>query len=162
MEIEKMSKKELKEVQKNIQKRLDEIEKERARKQRIKDEYTLAAYEPEYYTDYCVLWNHIKTFVESGGVVDRSNIEGIYKNACYPFPVEKSKIYPCPECGKIGYLYVGEFGDASICQNKKKICCSSCGFNYPGKYEYCEDDAWEAFHNWLIKQGYLEKSVEMP
>lgn len=153
---------ELKKEAEEIQEKLDQIEKERAEKRRIKAEYALVPYEPKYEVNYYSLWNSIKELVEQGGALDKSNIEGIYKKACYRLPVKKEEIYPCPECGEIGSLYVGEFGDPYMCDSKKKVTCQHCGFTCPGEYMTADYAAWEVFHNWLIKRGYLNASVPEP
>lgn len=160
-ELKKMAR-ELKKEAVEIQEKLDLIEKERDEKQRIKAEYTLAVYEPEYEVNYNRLWNSIKTIVEQGGKVDGENIEEIYKEACYRLPLKKEKIYPCPKCGEIGSLYVAEYGDPHMCIHKKKVTCQHCGYTCPGNYHYYEDDAWDELHDWLIKRGYLNASVPKP
>ena len=162
LNFDEMSEKELKKAAQIIQERLDEAEKERAKKQRIKEEYALADYEPEYEVNYYRLWNSIKELVEQGGAVDKSNIDEIYKNACDSLPLKKEKIYPCPKCGEIGYLYVADFGEPYMCDYKKKITCQHCGFTCPGKHQTNDYDAWDVFHNWLVKKGYLDSSVPMP
>ena len=158
----KKAARELKKEAEEIQEKLDQIEKERAEKRRIKAEYALVHYEPEYELNYYRLRNSIKKVVDQDGVIDKANIDEIYKKALDRLPVKKEEIYPCPECGKIGSLYVGEFGDPYMCDNKKKIICQHCGFTCPGQYESENYAAWEVFHNWLIKRGYLDASVPEP
>ena len=85
----KKAARELKKEAEEIQEKLDQIEKERAEKRRIKAEYALVHYEPEYELNYYRLWNSIKEVVDQGGVIDKANIDEIYKKALDRLPVKK-------------------------------------------------------------------------
>ena len=160
MEINKMSEKELKQTAKEIQKQLDAIQKKKEERERRKKEYALVQPEPKYKTDYARLWQLMLNAVEKGGCINSENIDTFFKAAQDEIPIPKAERYPCPECGEVGSLYVGEYGDYDPIwgtgTSKRRITCSNCDFVCPARYEQTDYDAWETFHGWLVRNGYLD------
>lgn len=64
-------------------------------------------------------------------------------------------LYNCPECGSSESLYIGEY-HSSTDGRKFAITCSRCDF--AGPHVKYKNDAWEKFHRWLVKTGYLEEN----
>lgn len=95
--------------------------------------------------------------------MDADDIDKMWKSCQHKLPVKKNEIYPCPECGGMT-LYAGEFGDYEknygVGKSKQKITCSMCDFVCPAKYSDNEWEAWDGFHKWLEKQGYLDAVEE--
>ena len=65
----------------------------------------------------------------------------------------RGEVYPCPDCGRM-FLRPGNFGDSWA--PKYQIICDNCDFEAPVKEQGYEDGAWDVFHEWLVKEGYLE------
>jgi len=59
-------------------------------------------------------------------------------------------VYPCPECGAEGSLYVGRF-DGGV----RRVVCSRCDWECPRQARYNDWEAKDAFILYLNKQGYL-------
>lgn len=59
-------------------------------------------------------------------------------------------VYPCPECGAEGSLYVGRF-DGGV----RRVVCSRCDWECPRQARYNDWEAKDAFVLYLNKQGYL-------
>ena len=164
--IKDMSEQELHEVANDIQKRLEDIKEGKEELKRRKKEYALIKREPEYELDYVAFWELVIKMIEQGKSVDSSNIDEINKKSQRRDSIPTNEIYPCPKCGKIGALYVGEFGDydpyMGTGKSRKKVICSCCDFESNGKYQETDYDAWDTFHDWLVKQGYLDASEQKP
>ena len=160
MEINKMSEEELKQAAEKIKEQLASIQKEKEERKRRKQEYALVNREPKYRTNYIRLWELVQTIVLDGGTVNAENLNNIFLAAQEEIPVPLKEIYPCPKCGEIGGLYVGEYGDYDPIwgtgTSKKRITCSCCDFVCHVKYEQTDHEAWESFHRWLVKRGYLD------
>ena len=157
--INSLSEKELKEASSLIDERLKEIKDKREDKKRRKKQYALITPKPQYHTNYYKLWEIVKDTVNNGGAVNAGNIEEIYYKGQEQERIPMEDIYPCPECGAVGSLSVGEYGDHDSCwgtgKSKKRITCSRCSFVCTAKHQSNDWDAWEQFHDWLIRKGYL-------
>lgn len=161
LNLSEMTEKELKELSRKTDARLKEIKKEREAKELRKKNYALATPEPEFHTDYEKAWKTICDRVNSGGgKLTENDLKMIWRDSSYQLPIKKEEVYPCPECGKMS-LYAGEYGDYDRIygtgKSKQKITCSCCDFVCPAKASETEYDAWDMFHRWLVKKGYLEK-----
>ena len=107
---------------------------------------------PEYRPNYMKLWERVKSAANITGYVTSENIEAIWQNGQDEIPVSKEELYPCPKCGKMS-LRIGQFGAYE--NPKRKVICDNCDFVYPGEYAPNSKEAWKLFHEWLVREGYL-------
>ena len=158
-DVSSLSEQELKKAAARINERLKEIDKEKQEKIRRKKAYALIQPKPKYVPNYVRFYNTVRETVSKGGAVNAENIDEICGKCQSEVTISKDQIYPCPQCEKIGVLHVGEFGDydpySGIGKSQKRVCCSCCDFVCNTKYQETDFDAWESFHEWLIRHGYL-------
>lgn len=154
MNYNELSEKELREEQRKIEDRLSEIKFQKAEKQRKKREYHLTDVERTYHINHYLFYTYMSEFFSHSNMMTLQVYNKIVKRATEEDRIDNNEIYPCPEC-EAHSLYVGDWGDEF--HNKKKVTCGSCSFTCPSRYESNDYDAWESFHNWLVKNGYLEK-----
>ena len=154
MTYNELSEKELREEQKKIEARLNEIKLEKAKRLRKKREYHLTNIEKTYHVNYSLLYSKMTEFFKYNEEMSVSRFNEIVDYCMIEDHIDKNKIYPCPECGEHS-LYVGNFGDNFY--PKQKVTCSMCDFTCSAKEAYTEYDAWDNFHNWLVRNKYLDK-----
>lgn len=151
-DLQKMSNAELENLSKQIEKERSERESEEKRKSDLKEKYALK--EPEI--TFTFLPDKFHKEVMRLGKSDSKLMEQlkeIEKNCQHKNrPLEKD-IYPCPICGQM-MLRPGNFGD-TYCR-KYRIMCSECDFVAPVKEQSAEYAAWQEFHEWLVREGYLK------
>ena len=153
-----LSEKELREINKATQVKLDAIEAEKKRKAELKKNYALRDVPSTFkVSDYRLSFHIRKHFTEGGQeTLSKEAFEKYLKQSTDEIKPEKSDIYKCPECGEFN-LYVGNFGDDW--NPKYAVTCDNCDFTMKKK-ESAQWDVWETFHNWLVKHGYLDESVK--
>lgn len=153
-----LARKQLNDQLKQINEQLENLQKQKEEESRRKAEYHLAQAEPKYNEDFHRMWSFVEEVVAGGGTVNAGNIEEIHKKGLIKLPTTNEEVYPCPKCGRLS-LFVGDFGAADTLgeYRKRKVCCENCDFEPDVKYETNYSDAWDSFHNWLIKNGYLEE-----
>lgn len=152
--ISEMNEKELRALTKAANKALSDIEAKKKELLKKKKEYSLVTPEPTYTFSY----HRFHKLVMEIGQNDANLMEKLHKieEQCNDKdPCKKEDIYPCPECGRM-HLYAGDFGNDSWFP-KYIITCGTCDFTAPVKTMDETHDAWDAFREWLVKEGYLEK-----
>lgn len=149
-----MSDAELKEA---LEKLTEENEKRKREKKELKqrkENYCLKTPEPKYEILYQKFYKEIMELSKKQNQITNIEIEKVKDICIRKLPVPETDIYPCPECGKM-MLRAGNFG--TNFNEQYKILCDNCGFVMPVRYRNYEVEAWEAFHEWLVKEGYLKK-----
>lgn len=159
LDLNNLSKKELKELAEASQARLEAIENEERRKIELKKNYTLKDVPSTYEVNYARLGLKIEEFFKepSEVILDISSFYELRKRCTNEIKPLREDIYPCPICGKFT-LRVGCFGDDYT--PKKAVCCDSCDFVMKKKTYGKDYYAWENFHEWLVKHGYLSEDVK--
>lgn len=152
--IGKMSEKELRALTKAANKALSDIESKKKELLKKKREYSLVTPEPTYTFSYRRFHNLVMEFGQKDLKILKE-LQEIEKKCNDQDPYKKEDIYPCPECGRMD-LYTGEFGSSSWFP-EYKITCGTCDFTAPVKAMSEGHDAWDSFHEWLVKEGYLEE-----
>lgn len=154
MNYSELSEKELREEQKKIEDRLNKIKLEKAEKLRKKREYHLTSVEKTYHMNHSLFYSKIVEFFKYNEEMPISQFNKIVHYCMEEDRVDNNKIYPCPECGEYS-LYVGNFGGDF--HPNRKVTCSRCDFTCSAKGTHTEYDAWDSFHNWLVRNKYLDK-----
>lgn len=157
--LSKMSVKELENLKEHILEEIKEKTEEERKRQQIKEDYAIVEPVVQYEPSYTRLWNIVKKIVSEGGSLNSENIEEIYEQGCYLVRTDPSKVYPCPECGETNCLYSGDFAKQGDSPDYH-VCCSCCSFVCEAKGQKTEEDAWNVFIKWLIKNGYLKKEEQ--
>lgn len=157
-ELNDLSEAELKVLKGNIDNRLDELQFQKNEKRRKKREYALIDVTPERYPNYNDMWRRIRSMVADGIDVTESVLDEVSEQCHDTKRVDRSLVYPCPECESISSLYPGDYGSGYA--HKYKITCSRCNFVATTKGQSSDYDAWESFHRWLIGRGYLDSSTK--
>lgn len=154
-----LSEKELREINKATQVKLDAIEAEKKRKAELKKNYALKEVPSTYKVDYARLGMEIEKFFKepSQVILDISSFYELRKCCTNEIKPKREEVYPCPLCGEFN-LRVGNFGD-NWCP-RIAVLCDSCDFVVKKKTNGKEYYAWELFHEWLVKHGYLDESVK--
>lgn len=158
LDLEIMSERDLKHAKKQIEKRLEAVKKEKEETAKRKAEYHLVEPPAQYKENFEKMWQKVRQVIADGGVVDSGNIEEIYQDGLWLIPAKKEDIYPCPQCGEMA-LYVGKYGEEDIWGEYrcKRVTCQNCGFEPGINFEETDIDSWDSFHQWLVKNGYLDK-----
>ena len=159
-DINSLTESELKQLNKASQEKLDAIQNERRRKAELKKNYAIKHVPSTYKVDYARLGIKIEEFFKEPSVVilDISSFHELRKRCTDEIKPKREEIYPCPLCGEFD-LRVGNFGDSSF-NPKNAVMCESCDFVIKKKTDGKDYYAWEIFHEWLIKNGYLDKTIE--
>ena len=158
MDINNLTEKELKELNKLTQERLTAINEEKAKKKAIKDAYSLKDVPSTYETYYSSLGTKIKEYFKNPEhtVLGVELFNDLLEQCTFEVKPKREEIYSCPWCGDDN-LALGHWGDNW--QHKYAVYCRSCKFEIKKK-ESNQTDAWETFHMWLQKNGYLDKDVK--
>lgn len=156
--LKNLSEDEIKALNKATQEKISAIDEEKARKQKLKENYALKDVSSTWQINYEPLYGKINKHFKMPGqtILDISTFYELRKQCSYEVKPLKEEIYCCPECGQYR-LEVGNWGDR--CVGRYAITCRSCNFTMEKK-EDSTFDAWRTFHNWLIKNGYLDKAVK--
>ena len=158
--LNNLTESELKTLARVVQERLDAVTEENKKKQTIKENYTLNNIPLSFEIDYANLGKRIKEQFDScnSSSIDVSVYKKILDENILETPPKKEEIYNCPECGK-PTLKINEFGACGYSVYKYAVACNSCDFTMERK-EDSEKNAWKLFHDWLVDNGYLDKSVK--
>ncbi len=158
--LDGLSEKDLRELNRVAQAKLDEIEGEKRRKAELKKNYALKDIPSKFEFRPSWLGNLVKGWFEQNPNCSMpvEIYNKLMKDSTEEIKPKRSEIYSCPYCGKFN-LRVGNFGmnEYSV---RNAVCCESCDFEVKKKVSGKEYYAWEIFHEWLIKHGYLDKSVK--
>lgn len=161
-DLKSMDEKQLKILAKEANKCLAEIEEERRILAERKKNYTLVVPEEKYefYANkfHRLVMDLARTDLDCPLVI-KDKIKAIEEECNIVQPNHLEECYPCPHCGEMD-LRAGNYGDDY--NPKYKIACDSCSFTAPVKSGYTEHDAWESFHQYLIKNGYLDENTKIP
>lgn len=151
-EMRKLSEAELNDLAKTVAETLVQNKKEQEEKIRRKKEYTLRIPEDTYTFLYSSFHERVMKLGESDPEL-MAKLQEIEKQCKIKNPHKKEKIYPCPECGEM-CLRLGIFGDSDF-EPQYRVMCDNCSFVAPVEETESQYDAWEDFHAWLEKEGYL-------
>lgn len=158
LDLNNLSKKELKELAEASQARLEAIKSEEKRKAELKKNYALKEIHSTYKVDQAMLGRSvIHWFEDNKKPLDIATFDTLVKACTNEIKPKREEVYPCPMCGNFT-LSVGWFGDAYA--PKKAICCDSCDFEIKKKTYGKDYYSWEIFHEWLVKHGYLSEDVK--
>ena len=159
IDFDNLSENELRVLNKITQEKLNVIDEEKARKQKIKENYVLKDVSSVFQTDYEKLGKKIENYFKEPTqiLLDVSSFYELCKESTNEIKPKKEEIYNCPECGQTR-LRLGEFSGAYN-PPKYAVLCDICDFTMDKK-EDSEKNAWHAFHKWLIENGYLSEDVK--
>ena len=159
IDLNNLTEKELREINKASQEKLDAIDAEKRRKAELKKNYALKDVPSTYKVDYARLCVKIEEFFKehSEVILDRSSFYELRKRCTDEIKPKREEVYPCPLCGDFN-LRVGNYGDSW--SPRLAVTCDSCDFTMKKKTDGKEYYAWEAFHEWLVKHSYLDESVK--
>ena len=156
--INGLSKKELKELAEASRARLEAIESEERRKAELKKNYALKEVPSTFKLDQARLGRSVVMwFKDHQEPLDSGTFNALVEGCTDEIKPKREEIYPCPLCGHFN-LRVGNFGDSYA--PRLAVTCDSCDFVVKKKTDGKEYYAWEVFHEWLIKHGYLDESVK--
>lgn len=157
--LDGLGEKELRELNRAAQAKLDDIESERKRKAELKKNYALKDVPSKF--EFRPLWlgNLVKGWFEQNPNCSMpvEVYNKLMKDSTEEVKPERSEVYSCPYCGDFN-LRVGNFGDSYA--PRIAVTCDSCDFVVKKKTDGKEYYAWEVFHEWLVKHGYLDESVK--
>lgn len=158
--FDNLTEQELRELNKASQEKLDAINAEKRRKAELKKNYALKNVPSTYRVDYARLGVKIENFFKepSEVILDISSFHELRKCCTDEIKPNRSEVYSCPYCGEYA-LRVGDFGD-NMFSPKRAVTCENCDFTVKKKTDGKEYYAWEIFHEWLVKHGYLDESVK--
>ena len=156
--LKNLSEDEMRQLNKATQEKINAIDEEKARIKALKKNYALKDVPSTWQVNYENLGEKIEKFFKEPAqiLLDVSSFYELRKQCSYEIPPSKTELYCCPECGD-NSLRVGEYGGYN--NPKYAVTCDSCDFIMEKK-EWSETEAWETFHKWLIKNGYLDKDVK--
>lgn len=159
IDLNNFTEKELREINKASQEKLDAIDAEKRRKAELKKNYALKEVPSTYRVDCARLCVKLEEFFKepSEVILDKSSFYELRKRCTDEIKPKREEIYPCPLCGDFN-LRVGNFGDSYA--PRLAVTCDSCDFVVKKKTDGKEYYAWEVFHEWLVKHGYLDESVK--
>lgn len=152
-DISNLSEKELKDLMKDANKRIGEIEKVKEEERKRKENYHLIELPLKYEINYGGFYNSIMEM--DFGEENNKKIQEIAKKYTFEIPPSKEDIFPCPKCGETS-LYIADYSDFT--KNRHGLRCRWCDFAIDKEFDN-EYDAWFNFAKWLVKNGYLS---EMP
>ncbi len=156
------SRAELEELARYAAAELAKLDEEEARRKRIKDEYHIEPFEYEWKVNYYIFHLKVCEAVVAGTVIDSEVLKELIKNSSEAKAIEYGQIYRCPECGELGVLFPGTFEYPHSAAEGYAISCSNCSFSLANKPHSSIWAAWETFHEWLIKNGFLDKGTKQP
>lgn len=157
LDLNGLTKKELKELAEASQARLEAIKSEERRKAELKKNYALKEIPSTYKVDQAMLGRSvIHWFEDNKKPLDTATFDTLVKACTNEIKPRREEVYPCPLCGDFN-LRVGNYGDSFA--PRLAVGCDSCEFVMKKKTDGKEYYAWEIFHEWLVKHGYLSEDV---
>lgn len=158
LDLNGLTKKELKELAEASQARLENIESEERRKAELKKNYALKEIPSTHEVIQARLGRSvIHWFEDNKKPLDTATFDTLVKACTYEIKPRREEVYPCPLCGDFN-LRVGNYGDSFA--PRFAVGCDSCEFVMKKKTDGGEYHAWEIFHKWLVKHGYLSEDVK--
>lgn len=155
--IDNLSEKELREINRASQEKLDAINAEKRRKAELKKNYALKEIPSTHKVDYARLGRSAYMwFKDHQEPLGSGTYDALLEASTDEIKPNREDVYPCPLCGNFS-LRVGNFGDTYA--PRIAVCCESCDFVVKKKTDGKEYYAWEIFHEWLVKHGYLSEDV---
>jgi hypothetical protein len=156
--LKNLSEDEIRQLNKVTQEKINAIDEEKARIKALKKNYALKDVPSTWQVNYENLGEKIEKFFKEPTqiILDVSSFYELRKQCSYEVKPSKTEIYCCPECGDDN-LRVGKY-DCGLTY-KYAVTCDSCDFTIE-ENDCSESEAWHTFHNWLIKNGYLDKDVK--
>ena len=156
--LDNLTEKELRELNKASQERLDAINAEKRRKAELKKNYALKEVPSTFKLDQARLGRSVVMwFKDHQEPLDSGTVNALVEGCTDEIKPRKDEIYPCPLCGRF-YLRVGNFSDGYTA--RYAVTCATCDFTMKKKTDGKEYYAWEVFHEWLVKHGYLDESIK--
>jgi len=156
--FDNLTEQELRELNKASQEKLDAINAEKRRKAELKKNYALKKVPSTFKLDQARLGRSVVMwFKDHQDPLDSGTFNAIVDGCTDEIKPDRSEIYSCPYCGAFN-LRVGNFGDGW--SPRLAVTCDSCDFVVKKKTDGKEYYAWEIFHEWLVKHGYLDESVK--
>lgn len=156
--IENLTEKQLKEINKASQEKLDEINEARRRKAELKKNYALRKVPSTFRLDQAKLGRSVVMwFKNHQEPLDSGTFDALVEGCTDEIKPKREEVYPCPLCGEFN-LRVGNFGDTFA--PRIAVTCDNCEFVMKKKTDGKEYYAWELFHEWLVKHGYLSEDVK--
>ena len=156
--IDSLTEEELKMLNEMTQAEIASIEEEKARKQALKKSYSLKDAPSTFKVDQSRLGFYTLEWFqkEQQEILPKDMFEKFLNKSTNEIKPKKEEIYACPECGEYN-LRIGCFSEGWV--DKYAVTCDSCDFTID-KMESAHWDAWETFHKWLVKNGYLSKDIK--
>lgn len=156
--LDNLTEKELRELNKASQEKLDAINAEKRRKAELKKNYALKEVPSTFKLDQARLGRSvIMWFKDHQEPLDSGTFNALVEGCTDEIKPNRSEVYSCPYCGAFN-LRVGNFGDEW--SPRIAVTCDSCDFVVKKKTDGKEYYAWEVFHEWLVKHGYLDESIK--
>lgn len=156
--FDNLTEQELRELNKASQEKLDAINAEKRRKAELKKNYALKEVPSTFELDHARLGRSVVMwFKNHQEPLDSGTFNALVDGCTDEIKPNRSEIYSCPHCGEFN-LRVGNFGDGW--NPRIAVTCDSCEFVVKKKTDGKEYYAWEVFHEWLVKHGYLDESVK--
>lgn len=156
--LDNLTEKELRELNKASQERLDAINAEKRRKAELKKNYALKEVPSTFKLDQARLGRSVVMwFKDHQEPLDSGTFNALVEGCTDEIKPDRSEVYSCPYCGAFN-LRVGNFGDEW--SPRIAVTCDSCDFVVKKKTDGKEYYAWEVFHEWLVKHGYLDESIK--
>lgn len=162
LNFDKMSRSDLEQLSRIAAQSIARIDSEVERRKKIKAEYRLEKFEYKWRINWYAFYNNVCASVESGVPVDATSLEAIKEKSLEAEPLDYGMIYRCPDCGELGYLYVGMYEGSRPDVTGYAVTCGNCSFTLADNTDSSKWAAWDTFHDWLIKNGFLDKSIKQP
>lgn len=157
--LNNLTEKELRELNKVSQEKLDAINAEKRRKAELKKNYALKEVPSTFKLDQARLGRSVVMwFKDHQEPLDSGSFNALVEGCTDEIKPKREEVYSCPYCGEYS-LRVGDFGD-NMYNPKRAVTCEDCDFTIKKKTDGKEYYAWEIFHEWLVKHGYLDESVK--
>ena len=152
--LKNLSEDEIRQLNEVTQEKINAIDEEKIRIQKLKENYSLNSIPSTWKVNYENLGEKIEKFFKEPTqiLLDVSSFYELRKQCSYEVGPEKEEIYCCPWCGNTS-LRVGNWS------YKYAVTCDACDFGI-NKKDDTVIGAWQSFHNWLIKNGYLDKDIK--
>lgn len=157
-----MTRSQLEELSRLAAERLAKMDAEEAKREGIKKNYQLEPFEYNWTINLNEFYRNVCAAIASGVSVDAILLDQIKEKSSEAVPLDYTMIYRCPDCGELGSLYVGmyEGNHPDVCGYA--VTCGYCSFTMADNTNSSQWAAWETFHEWLIKKGFLPKGTKQP
>ncbi|MEE1504314.1 MAG: hypothetical protein UGF89_08755 [Acutalibacteraceae bacterium] len=156
--FDNLTEQELRELNKASQEKLDAINAEKRRKAELKKNYALKEVPSTFKLDQARLGRSVVMwFKDHQEPLDSGTFNALVEGCTDEIKPKREEVYPCPLCGEFS-LRVGNFGDTFA--PRIAVTCDNCEFVMKKKTDGKEYYAWEVFHEWLVKHGYLSEDVK--